>query len=66
MVLTHFTLGELVNPVTRVRMTEERLRDRFTGHSEPAPTRAHHFWMNGKWSGYSFLVNFSSLANYGD
>jgi hypothetical protein len=34
------------------------------GHSEPAPTSAP--WrMNGKWSGDSFLLAFSSLANHG-
>jgi hypothetical protein len=30
-------------------------------HSEPAPTRR----MNGKWSGNSFLLGSSSLANHG-
>jgi hypothetical protein len=34
------------------------------GHSEPAPTSAP-LRMNGKWSGNSFLLAFSSLANHG-
>jgi hypothetical protein len=34
------------------------------GHSEPAPSSAP--WrMDGKWSGNSFLLGSSSLANYG-
>jgi hypothetical protein len=34
------------------------------GHNEPAPTSAP--WrMDGKWSGNSFLLGFSSLANHG-
>jgi hypothetical protein len=34
------------------------------GHSEPAPTSAP--WrMDGKWSGNSFLLGSSSLANHG-
>jgi hypothetical protein len=36
----------------------------FCGHSEPVPTSAP--WrMDGKWSGNSFLLGSSSLANHG-
>jgi hypothetical protein len=36
----------------------------FMGHSEPAPTSAQ-CRINGKWSGNSFMLSSSSLANHG-
>jgi hypothetical protein len=38
----------------------------FWGHNEPAPTSALEGWTDGKWSGNSFLLKSSSIANHGD